>query len=76
MLSKLKIFLLSATGFEMTCEILQADARGQTSNIPEPALDREGKDPGGRTPSPWEDNRVQSRKFPFDHENKSSKNAF
>lgn len=43
MLSKLKIFLLSATGFERKCEMSQADATGQTSNIPEPALDWEGK---------------------------------
>ena len=60
----------------MKCEMLQADARGQTSNIPDPALDWEGKDPGGRTPRTWEDNRVQSRKLPFNHENKSFKNTF
>ena len=45
-LSKLKILLLSATGFEMKREMSQADTTGQSSNIPEPALDWEGKDPG------------------------------
>ena len=58
-LSKLKILLLSATGFEMKREMSQADTTGQSSNIPEPALDWEGKDPGGRkTPRTWKDNRV------------------
>lgn len=59
MLSKLKIFLPPATGFEMKREMSQADTTDQSSYIPEPALDWKGKDPGGRkTPRTWKDNRV------------------
>lgn len=46
MLSKLKIFLLSATESEMKSEMLDVDMTGQFSNIPDPAIFYIGK---GRT---------------------------
>lgn len=41
MFSKLKIFLLSSVGLEMKYEMLSVDTMGQSSHIPEPALNQE-----------------------------------
>lgn len=64
MRSKLKVFLLSATGVEMKYEMLRVDTTGQSSNIPEPAHDWEGEDlGGGKTPRSWKWKRVYSRRW-------------